>query len=85
MLDEWVALCASWLSRRDWFAKATHVKAIYWADDGEELSQHVGHAIQLLQRAGYAGTWGIESCPQEVDEYEGVKLSKALIEKYVKA
>jgi sugar phosphate isomerase/epimerase len=67
------------------YAKATHVKAIYWAADGEEFSQHIGHAIQLLQKAGYQGTWGIESCPQEVDEYEGVKRSKALIQKYVVA
>lgn len=67
------------------YAKATHIKAIYWAEDGEELSQHVGHAIQMLQETGYKGTWGIESCPQEVDEFEGVKRSKALIEKYVKA
>jgi len=26
----------------------------------------------------------MESCPAEIDEYEGVKKSKALIEKYVK-
>ncbi len=65
-------------------AKALHVKARYWAGDGEEMNQHIGHALQLLLKFGYDGVWGIESCPAEIDEYEGVKNSKALIEKYVK-
>jgi sugar phosphate isomerase/epimerase len=65
-------------------AKATHVKGMYWADDGEELSQHVGHAIELLLETGYQGVWGIESEAREVDDFDGVKLSKALIQKYVR-
>jgi sugar phosphate isomerase/epimerase len=66
------------------YAVATHVKCLWWADDGEELTQHVGHALQLLQAAGYKGTWGIESVPRDLDEHQGVKNTIALIRKYVK-
>lgn len=64
-------------------ACATHLKALHWAEDGEELNQHLGHVLQLLQRSGYPGVWGIESCPREVDEFEGVRRSKALLQKYL--
>ncbi len=66
------------------YARATHVKALYWADDGEELTQHIGHAIRLLRRAGYDGIWGIESMPLDegVDEFDGVRRSIELIRKY---
>jgi sugar phosphate isomerase/epimerase len=66
------------------YAKATHVKCLYWASDGEELTQHVGHALELLQEAGYQGPWGIESVPREIDEYQGVRNTMDLIRKYVK-
>jgi len=67
------------------YAKALHIKCLYWADDGEELNQHVGHAVQLLKRAGYDGYWGIESAPADPDvsELEGVKRTMALIDKYL--
>ena len=66
-------------------AEALHIKCRYWADDGEELSQHVGHAIRLLRQAGYKGMWGIESAPADgTDEIEGVKRTMRLIEKYLK-
>ncbi|MFP4379507.1 MAG: sugar phosphate isomerase/epimerase family protein [Candidatus Sumerlaeia bacterium] len=67
------------------YARATHFKCLYWHPDGEEVSQHLGHAVQILKDTGYDGVWGIESVPREIDEYEGVKKTKALIEKYVKA
>lgn len=66
-------------------AEALHIKCRYWADDGEELNQHIGHAIQLLKRAGYKGFWGIESVPADgTDEIEGVRRTMRLIEKYLK-
>jgi sugar phosphate isomerase/epimerase len=66
------------------YARATHIKCLHWADDGEELTQHVGHAVQLLQRAGYQGLWGIESSPADgTDEVEGVARTMKLIEKYL--
>lgn len=65
-------------------ADALHIKCRYWADDGEELTQHVGHAIGLLKKAGYAGMWGIESAPVDgTDEIEGVRRTIALIRKYL--
>jgi len=72
-----------WLRAAD-RAEALHVKCRYWADDGEELTQHIGHAVQLLQRAGYDGLWGIESSPADgTDEIEGVKRTMRLIRKYL--
>lgn len=65
-------------------ARALHVKCRYWADDGEELTQHIGHAIQLLKQEGFAGMWGIESVPADgTSELEGVKRTMQLIEKYL--
>ena len=67
------------------YARATHVKCHHWAEDGDELNQHVGHAVQLLKKSGYEGFWGIESVPKDpnVSELEGVRRTMRLIERYL--
>ncbi len=65
-------------------ARALHVKCARWADDGEKLTQHIGHAVRLLVDSGYDGLWGIEAMTQDKDisEAECVLRTKALIEKW---
>jgi sugar phosphate isomerase/epimerase len=67
------------------YAKATHVKCLHWTPDGEELTQHVGHAVRLLRDAGYDGVWGIESVPRDeaVSEREGVERTMALVDRWL--
>ena len=67
-------------------ATATHVKCLDWADDGEELTQHLGHAVRLVRDGGYAGIWGIESTPRDpsaVSEREGIERTMALIGRWL--
>lgn len=66
------------------YAKATHIKAFQFSDDGEELTQNVGHCIALLQKENFRGPWVVESCPTHIDETEAAKKTIALIRKYVK-
>lgn len=67
-------------------ADALHVKCMYWTEDGEDLAQHVGHAIQLLRNAGYTGMWGIESTPRDgTSEIDGVRRTLDLIRRYLQA
>jgi len=61
------------------YAKATHVKTFSFDDDGYEPSADIPQAMRLLLDAGYDGPWGIESCPRNGDEYEGVRKTIALI------
>ena len=67
------------------FASATHIKTLDWDDLGNEIKDDPETAIRLLLKTGYKGTWGIESCPADGDEYGGVKKTIALIKKYVEA
>lgn len=55
-------------------AKATHVKTFSFDDSGAETSgQGMERAIRKLVETGYAGTWGVESMPEDGDEYAGAK------------
>jgi sugar phosphate isomerase/epimerase len=65
------------------YASATHIKTLKWDAQGNEVQEDVPTAIALLKEAGYQGTWGIESCPVDGDEYQGVKNTIALIRRYV--
>lgn len=67
------------------FARATHIKTFVWDEDGCEPSVDIPKAIMMLVDTGYTGCWGIESCPREVDEYEGVKNTIALIQRTLAA
>lgn len=67
------------------FATATHIKTFEWDAHGNETSgENVEAAIQLLQDAGYRGTWGIESVPNDGNELTGAQNTIALIRRTVK-
>jgi sugar phosphate isomerase/epimerase len=63
------------------YAKACHIKTFMMDEDGNEGTLDLKPAFDKLLETGYKGTWGIESCPKEVDEYEGVRRTIILINK----
>lgn len=63
------------------YATATHVKTFAFDAEGNEPSVDIPRAMRILVDAGYDGCWGIESCPREIDEYEGVRKTVALIKR----
>jgi len=67
------------------YATATHVKTFAWDDAGHEIGDDAEPAIQLLLDSGYKGSWGIESCPRDGDEYGSAAKSVALIKRMVAA
>ena len=60
-------------------ARATHLKMYAFDAEGNETTVDIPRAIQLLQEAGYQGSWGIESVPREGDEIEAAEKSVALV------
>lgn len=74
--DEGRARCAR-------YAKGLHIKTLHWDDAGNEVGENVEEAIKLLLEAGYHGVWGIESVPDDGDEYAGARKTIALIRRMV--
>src|SRR5687767_4615737 len=67
------------------YARATHLKTFAFDAEGNETTVDIPRAIRILQEAGYEGSWGIESCPREGDEYEAAKKSVALVRRVLGA
>jgi sugar phosphate isomerase/epimerase len=65
------------------YARACHIKTFAFDEDGNEPSVDIPRAMHLLIDAGYDGCWSIESCPKEIDEYEGARKTIALIRRVV--
>jgi hypothetical protein len=65
------------------YATATHFKTFEWDENGNETTQDLPTAINLLKQAGYKGCWGIESTPKTVDEMTSARLSVEYIKKLV--
>jgi sugar phosphate isomerase/epimerase len=67
------------------YAAATHIKTFKWDADANEVTPgyNVEEAMKILQDAGYGGVWGVESCPEDGDEYAGAKRSIDLIRRVV--
>jgi len=63
------------------YAKATHVKTFSFDEKGYEPSVDIPKAMNSLVDAGYDGCWGIESCPKDGDEYEGVRKTITLMKR----
>lgn len=61
------------------YAKATHVKTFEFDEQGNEPTVDIPKVLHMLVEAGYQGAWGVESCPKDGDEYEGVRKTFALI------
>ena len=69
------------------YAFHCHAKTRTFNQEGEEVGWDTGRCVQIMKDAGYTGCWGIEFEGKfddlTHDELEGVKKSKALLEKYV--
>lgn len=65
------------------FARACHIKAFAFAEDGEELTTNVRAFVRLLKKAGYRGAWGVESVPIDGDEMGAAGKTVALIKRHV--
>jgi hypothetical protein len=60
------------------------VKTFKWDASGNEVSDtNAEAAIKVLLDAGYKGVWGIESVPEDGDEYGGARRTIDLIRKHV--
>lgn len=69
------------------YAFHCHAKTRTFNQEGEEVGWDTGRCIRIMKEAGYTGCWGIEFEGKfdelTPNELEGVKKSKALLEKYV--
>ena len=61
------------------YARSVHVKTFSFDEQGNDPSVNLAKAIHLLAAAGYQGAWGVESVPQDGDEYGAVKKTFTLI------
>jgi sugar phosphate isomerase/epimerase len=65
------------------YARACHIKAFAFAEDGEELTTNVGAFVRLMKKAGFKGAWGAESVPIDGDEMGAAEKTVALIRRHV--
>ena len=63
------------------FARSTHFKTFVFDENGNEPNVDLSRAIRLLVDAGYSGSWGVESCPEDGDEYGAARKTIALIKR----
>jgi sugar phosphate isomerase/epimerase len=61
------------------YARSTHLKTFAFDSEGNETTVDIPRAMRILQKAGYQGSWGIESVPRQGDEYEAAQKSIALV------
>ncbi len=59
------------------YARCTHFKTFNFDEQGHDPDQDVPKVIGLLKKAGYNGTWGIESTPDVIDEVEAATKTLA--------
>jgi len=63
------------------FAKAVSAKSHDFDEDGNETQTDFQKMMQLVQDSGYQGWVGVEYEGKKLDEYAGIKATKALLEK----
>jgi len=61
------------------YARSTHFKTFNFDEDGNEPTVDIPAVVRVLVAAGYDGCWGVESCPEDGDEYGAVDKTIALI------
>jgi sugar phosphate isomerase/epimerase len=61
------------------YARCTHIKTFCFDAAGNEVTENVATAIDLLRRTGFTGPWGVESVPGDGDEYAAARKTIALI------
>lgn len=62
-------------------ARLTHFKTFRFDADGNDPDWDIPGLIRLLQDAGYAGAWGIESSPEDGDELGAAQKTLALLKR----
>jgi sugar phosphate isomerase/epimerase len=67
------------------YARATHLKTYAFDAEGAETTVDIPRVMRILQKAGYQGSWGIESVPRQGDEYEAAQKSIALVHRVLGA
>jgi len=72
MHEEGWAMCAK-------YARSTHFKTFRFDAEGNDPTLDNPTAIRRLVEAGYSGCWGIESVPDDGDEYGAVEKTRNLI------
>jgi sugar phosphate isomerase/epimerase len=63
------------------YATITHFKTFSFDEQGNDPEQDIAKVISILQAAGYQGTWGIESTPQDGDEITAAQKTLALLKR----
>lgn len=63
------------------FAKAVSAKSHVFNEAGEETETDFARVMKIVLNAGYSGYVGIEWEGGQPDEYEGIRLTKRLLEK----
>ena len=63
------------------FAKAVSAKSNNFNDDGNETQTDFNRMMKIVLEAGYSGYVGIEWEGGQPGEYDGIKLTKKLLEK----
>jgi len=66
------------------YARSTHIKTFAFDEKGNDPSFDLRKAIRILVEAGYSGCWGVESCPEDGDEYGAAQKTIALIKRTLK-
>ena len=65
------------------FAKAVSAKTYAFDDSGNEKSLDYDRLMEIVLASGYSGWVGIEWEGGKPDEYEGIRLTKKLLERYL--
>ena len=63
------------------YARSTHFKTFSFDENGNDPSVDLKCAVRLLVEAGYVGCWGVESCPEDGDEYGAARKTIALVKR----
>lgn len=67
------------------YAKAVSAKTNDFNAEGDEIHTDYMKMMKIVKNAGYKGWVGVEYEGQKLGEYEGIKATKALLEKVGKA
>lgn len=73
-------------SERGWelcarYSSLTHFKTRRFDSSGEDRSAGLPRAIRLLRASGYSGPWGIESTPEDGDEFGAAQKTLAIVKR----
>lgn len=66
------------------FAKGVSAKSYDFDEDGNETKLDYRRLLKIVQEAGYTGYIGVEYEGGRLDEYEGIRATKALLQRVMK-